>query len=287
MKYKIFLPAVLFLIASNTFAQNVPFSDINLKNYLLQKNCIDTDGDGMYDATADLNNDNEIQISEAESILELKIDDLYREYYIKSIQDIAYFKNLKILKIFANDSLEYIANLDLDSLTLFWLDGSGYSLTSLDISDLQQITNLRIEGPMNLSYLNIQNGSYASSYFSLFYTEQIQSACVDSIAAEYDEVVWHMVAGVLPQTACTPVNNRNVFLSNEFQIAPNPTTGNLNIEAKNLQISQISVFDAYGKLYLEFENSSSPINISHLPTGIYFIKITSDKGFFSQKIIKQ
>lgn len=51
------------------------------------------------------------------------------------------------------------------------------------------------EDVFDIDYLNLKNGSFASNTFSLFYSENIQYACVDSIAAEYNEVQQHIAIG--------------------------------------------------------------------------------------------
>jgi len=74
--------------------------------------------------------------------------------------------------------------------------------------------------------------------------------------------------------------------SNLF-IYPNPTSGELRIENGELRIENIEIYDIYGrKLYLStrplVHSSTVNIDISHLQSGIYFLKI--DNQTF--KIIK-
>ena len=85
----------------------------------------------------------------------------------------------------------------------------------------------------------------------------------------------------------------------EVQVYPNPTTGELQITnlprwrgqgVETLQIMGVDVFDVYGN-QLSFNHliSSSPhhkIDISHLPSGIYFLKIKTDRTVITKKIVK-
>ena len=48
---------LLILFVSLSFAQNINFTDQNLKNVLVNYNTIDTDEDGFGEANADLNSD--------------------------------------------------------------------------------------------------------------------------------------------------------------------------------------------------------------------------------------
>ena len=75
-----------------------------------------------------------------------------------------------------------------------------------------------------------------------------------------------------------------------LQIYPNPTTGELTINNEQLTINNIEIFDIYGKKhhisYLTSHISNHQINISHLPAGIYFLKITTENGVFVEKVVK-
>ena len=83
---------------------------------------------------------------------------------------------------------------------------------------------------------------------------------------------------------------KNNVLDDKINIYPNPTTGDLRIRNYGLEIKSIEVFDVYGKKILShYLITSSPnhlINISHLNSGIYFIKITTEQGTITKKLIK-
>ena len=83
-------------------AQIIHFPDANFKNALVNTKCVDTDGNGSGDTDADLNNDGEIEISEANGISNLLIDSLN----INSLSGIHYFSNLQILNCLNNKITE-------------------------------------------------------------------------------------------------------------------------------------------------------------------------------------
>ena len=90
----------------------------------------------------------------------------------------------------------------------------------------------------------------------------------------------------------TSVKEREV---NSIKIYPNPTTGELKIENGELKIESLVIFDIFGRPLhppvtcnsLLVTHHSPLINISHLPSGVYFIKLTTEKEVITQKIIKQ
>jgi hypothetical protein len=76
------------------------------------------------------------------------------------------------------------------------------------------------------------------------------------------------------------------FVKNKFNIFPNPTNNILNFE-NNLGVlenGKIEIFDNLGKVVLETKLSKT-ISISQLISGIYFVKITSNGTFYTQKLI--
>ena len=74
----------------------------------------------------------------------------------------------------------------------------------------------------------------------------------------------------------------------ELQIYPNPTNGALHVTSDMLQVTNVEVFDIYGKRHASRVTSNEmTIDISDLPVGIYFLKIVTEKGIVTKKIIKK
>ena len=79
-------------------------------------------------------------------------------------------------------------------------------------------------------------------------------------------------------------------------IYPNPTTGVLNLiqeKIKNgeLKIKKVEIVDIFGKVALSHHLITSSfhhlINISHLPAGVYFVKISTEVGEVIKKAVKE
>jgi len=76
----------------------------------------------------------------------------------------------------------------------------------------------------------------------------------------------------------------------QFKLFPNPTTGTLHVISNELQVTSVEVFDIYGrKLKSKIVNlkSETVLDISRLVSGIYLLRIQTEKGAQIQKIIKQ
>ena len=76
----------------------------------------------------------------------------------------------------------------------------------------------------------------------------------------------------------------------ELGVFPNPTMGELRITNYELGIKDVEVFDVYGKRHASHvtnNGNESTIDISQLSAGIYFLRLTTEKGFITKKIIKK
>ena len=71
---------------------------------------------------------------------------------------------------------------------------------------------------------------------------------------------------------------------------PNPTTGKLTIDNGQLIINNVEFFDIYGRNVhsspVACNSSFVTIDISHFSAGIYFIRMQTNEGIVTQKVIK-
>ena len=73
-------------------------------------------------------------------------------------------------------------------------------------------------------------------------------------------------------------------------VYPNPTSGQLRITNYELRIDNVEVFDVFGRKvssnHLIPTSSNHLIDISHFSNGIYFLKITTETGIITKKVLK-
>jgi hypothetical protein len=72
-------------------------------------------------------------------------------------------------------------------------------------------------------------------------------------------------------------------------IYPNPTTGLLTITNYDLQITNVEIFDIYGrkqKAESRKQNTEWLMDLSNLPRGIYFARIITETGMITKKVLK-
>ena len=74
-------------------------------------------------------------------------------------------------------------------------------------------------------------------------------------------------------------------LSN-VRLYPNPTTDLLFIDSEFDVIEQLTIYDNTGRQVLNMAPEGNSIDVSFLPQGLYFLKITVDDANSIQKFIK-
>ena len=84
------------------------------------------------------------------------------------------------------------------------------------------------------------------------------------------------------------LNIEEKTIDNQCNVYPNPVNDRLYIETQT-QTQTIEIYDIYGRRQKSIVNSqrSTVIDLSELKSGIYFVKINTEKGNIVKRIIKQ
>ncbi len=274
----------LFLILTTSFvhSQTVDIPDSNFKNALVTTVCADFDGDGFLDGDVDTNNDGEIQVTEAESVFVLDVEDRS----IASLVGIESFVNL----IGLDCSLNQLTSLDVSQNTnIFELLCSDNQLSDLDLSANPAITTLYCEYNQLVS-LNIKNGNNpALTSMWAFNNPDLLCIQVDDENAsnpicDFNEGDgWCVDQGVEFSEDCnlgiTDINKGSLMLY------PNPVQNFLTV-VHDLSISEIEIYSIQGKLLLQ-TSTTEAIDLSHLRAGVYLAAIhTVDGKIVNKRFIK-
>ncbi|PQJ73556.1 DUF7619 domain-containing protein [Polaribacter butkevichii] len=157
----LYLFLAIFFTLQTTQSQNVNITDVHFKNVLLN-----------YTPAIDTNGDNEIQITEAEAVKNLEIDNLN----IQSLEGINAFVNLETLgvnntqittlDISKLSALIYISidnSLLITSENINFFDINTNEITGISFSNNQFLTHINTSGlPTSLGYLNCTNNQLTS-----------------------------------------------------------------------------------------------------------------------------
>ena len=75
------------------------------------------------------------------------------------------------------------------------------------------------------------------------------------------------------------------------RVYPNPATDVINVECRMNEEwgGELQLFDVYGKLLqiVTVTAETTPINVSGLASGIYFVRVTTDAGVVTKRFVKR
>lgn len=255
-----YLSILLLCIFKISDAQIVNIPDANFKNALVNSNCAThlswpiSGGFNLYDV--DLNNNGEIEVSEAENIRVLYID----EYNISSLEGVQYFTNLEYLNCEEN----VITQLDLNDMT---------NLEGLECDD-NQLVNLNLNNCSNLSYLNCRDNQLTSvdlvgtTNLKLINIQHNQLSTInlqDCIDLE------DFYAGDNPFVSLNFQNNINLINLSFYysQVSSIDLSNNINLEDLSIPYNQFSSIDISANLNLIdlriYGNQLTNLDISNNP----------------------
>jgi len=82
--------------------------------------------------------------------------------------------------------------------------------------------------------------------------------------------------------------NQITILEPDFIIFPSPTSNNLNVKGPNEEYA-LKILNIQGQLFYELNNISGRqnIDVSFLPSGLYFLNVKYNKGYQNIRFIKQ
>ncbi|GAA3779400.1 hypothetical protein GCM10022271_09540 [Corallibacter vietnamensis] len=170
---------------------------------------------------------------------------------------------------------------------LEFLGCQNNQITSLDLS-LNASLNAVFCNNNALTSLNIQNGN--NQYISPSYTfnasnnPDLECIQVDSVA--WSESNWPNIDS---QTSfnenCESLSINDNLHTEDILIYPNPTNNVIYIKHNNT-FETYAIESITGKTILKGKNISQPIDISNLPSGIYFLSLEKGTRSFVKKIIK-
>jgi len=223
--------------------------------------------------------------------------------------DISHNIDLIYLACYNND----LTNLIINNPNLTSLIASYNQFTSLDVSnapnltgigcgfnqithlDFSQNTNLRVIGCQEnqLVNLNINNGNNTIlTDLSTYDNPNLACIQVDDVIyansqicdiANYDG--WCKDETTSYSEECSLGIEDNTITN--FTLYPNPVKDILTIgNTGSHEITSIKLYDALGRLVLAEIDNVNQVDIAHLNSGLLFVKIETDKGELTKKIVK-
>jgi Leucine-rich repeat (LRR) protein len=185
-----------------------------------------------------------------------------------------------------NCSLNNLSSLDVSNNTaLTYLDCKNNNLSSLDVSKNAALTALVCQNN-NLLSLNIQNGNN-NNWFFFSSINNPNLTCIQVDDAAYANANFtNKDAWAEYGTNCAITTSTKNALARITNIYPNPASSVLTIETTEEILSK-EVIGLDGLLKLADNNNTNTLDISTIPSGVYFISIKTQGGVYQDKFVKK
>lgn len=135
------------------------------------------------------------------------------------------------------------------------------------------------------SYDFFNDGFLDNAYFL---TELPNDPTVETILAGQFSDEPYVINGTIPENTVYEFRNKTLNISSfsdfDFDLYPNPATDIVYIKIDSSKF-ETKIYNLLGQLVLSSSNRKE-INISHLPSATYFVKVNSNNKAFTKKIIK-
>ena len=163
-----------------------------------------------------------------------------------------------------------------------------YPARNLQLTEADSTLRITWEAPENASpiayNLYINEELVLENTNDLSYTTDVAAGLtVAKVVALYedDKTSVSVIGNILVETNTESIEENVTFLG----IYPNPVGDILYIETES-DIKEIAIYDIYGRQQVT-ETPSRQVDVADLTSGIYFIKINTEKGNIVKRFIKQ
>jgi len=322
MKTKLHLLVILFIIAIGykTTAQITLIPDPKFEQFLIYKG-IDSDGviNGQV-LTSDVENVTELifsdnYITDLTGIEDFSmLEHLYLDHNLDLTSiDISNNFNLKILNVSQNSltELDLSNNILLEELYCGNPSDDTWpqnQITKIDLSNNPNIRVVYAENMYTIKSINIKNQNNNADikidvsiihYVDLWaYPDYDPNDIYNAVCIEVDDnqsasnnqfpysewnIIKNHTAIIFTDNAEECVLNKPAFSQSNIKIYPNPVSDILYFDTTQ-EINKVILFDLLGRKIIE-QNNVKNISVSNLQKGTYILKLSSDQGVKTKKVV--
>jgi len=284
-KSSFFILTALFFVSYSMFAQTTAIPDPYFEQALID---LGIDSDGVING--------QVLTSDVENVVILDLAHIG----VLDITGIEDFAALEILDV-SNTALSHLdvsSNIQLRELYASNTGTEILMISSLDLSNNVNLEILHCENLFFLENLNLKNGNNSILNVIAICEEegepcQLPLNCItvdNEEAANNDEepyASWVIDANYVYSEDCSlGINDNNSLAS--LNLYPNPTKNSFQIEKNTtINLKSITIYNALGAILAKQEHPINTVDISSLNNGILFVKLETNKGTITKKIVKQ
>jgi len=211
------------------------------------------------------------------------LENLYSGY--NNITNIDISKNLNLRDLVIPST--QISNIDVHQhLSLGTLICSNTQITSLDLSNNTNLNYLACQ-LNSLTRLNVKNGN--NSNIDFFFADNNPSlTCIQVDDVAYSTASWTSIDpwANFSEDCGYALGIDDEILAQGLSLYPNPVSTILNIDSE-IPLTKVEVYSMLGKKVKEIKSDFKSIPADNLSNGVYIIRIHSENGLATKKLIKR
>ena len=171
-------------------------------------------------------------------------------------------------------------------LEIFW--ASNTPITQMDLSHNPLLETVTTMDMPNLKWVDVRNGNNEIINFKSNDSPNLTCVYVDDTNSNDGSfIIDPHTTLVNNEEECEALSINDYEFTLLFNLSPNPVNSSFIIENNsNFTIKEIKIYAVSGKLVLEKTNNNNTIDISHLSTGLYLVKIQTEVGEIIKKVVK-
>ena len=169
----------------------------------------------------------------------------------------------------------------------------GHSLiTEVDLSNNPNINHLDLNFMQELTFVNIKSGAnWDIGLLEVHDNPNLQCLQVDDPQAVIEGVIPPYDNWIIENNPLLTITDDcnlglSEYLTSKVNIYPNPAQNILNINS-DIFINSVQVYDVLGRLVLQENNPTNQLDVSKISNGLLFVKLETDIGIITKKIIKE
>lgn len=121
-------------------------------------------------------------------------------------------------------------------------------------------------------------------------TMNFKDLLLSSLSARTSPHVINLMLGKIPGSFCDSLVSTNFLIPKQsFTIQPNPTKNSITISLKTSDNYKLIVSNTFGQPVLTklFNDNSCTVLLDGLPSGIYYITVKNESGYWVEKVVKE
>ena len=169
------------------------------------------------------------------------------------------------------------------NINLTYIDISFANLDTIDISNIPNLQSFYAQGN-NLIALDVSNNSYLTA---LDITNN-PLTCTQVSQVQLDNIPtgWNKDSTTNYSTDCAALNLDDKELGEMVKMYPNPVNDLLHIDTE-IALVKVELYSMLGQKVLEVHSGFNAIPIHQLSKGMYIVKLYSEAGTVTKKLIKE